>query len=340
MDSFNDLAQRVRTHICYAHIFGDALTEKQLVGRCAPGDPEGVKRELELLEASESVERDGEHWFLAGEVVGGFASVKQVRERAAQRVLDDQRTLIGFLKWLRIVRMLAVSGSISWKNHVDHVGKPADLDLFVITAPSGVHIVRLVLRVRESLRWLMSRMGWGKRWAFVCANYVTDVDFLEVTNPSFYTASDSLNVQVLKGDAVYHRFLAANRWIERYYPVPIEVPEVPVEADTNVARAALNVVCFAAMAASAWTKGRLTGRPFVYSLRFRFDRINSLRRSAAGGGGYQPTVARRFHDIHSRHFGPDSNLCSFLFPGTTDTGVYANGEYAEPTVSTHLAYDE
>ena len=340
MDSFSDLGQRVRTHICYAHVFGDALTEEQLVTRCAPADPDGVRRALELLQASGAVERDGAYWFLSGEVVDGFASVRRVRERAAQRVLDEQRGLIGFLKRLRIVRMLAVSGSVSWKNHVDHAGKPADLDLFIITAPSGVHIVRLALLLRESLRGLMSRFGWGRRWAFVCPNYMTEIGFLEVANPSFYTASDSLNVHVLKGDEVYHRFLAANRWIERYYPVPIAAQEATVDGDRSIARAALNAACFAAMAAYAWSKARLTGRPFIYSLRFRFDRTNSLRRSAVGGGGYQPTVARRFHDIHTRHFGPDPDLCSFLFPGTTDTGVHAKGEYAEPTGSTHLGYDE
>ena len=341
MDSFSDLTQRLRTQICYAHIFGDALTEEQLVARCAPADPEGLRRELELLEASESVEREGEYWFLSGGVVAGFASAKQIRERAAQRVLEDERILIGFLKRLRIVRMLAVSGSVGWKNHVDHVGKPADLDLFVIAAPSGVHIVRFILRVRESLRGLLSRMGWGRRRASVCPNYLTEIGFLEITNQSFYTASDALNVQVLKGEDIYRRFLVANRWIERYYPVALTTrSEAPLDEGRSTARSALNIVCFATMAAYAWTKARLAGRPFTYSLGFRFDRTNSLRRSAVAGGGYQPTVARRFHEIYERHFGPDSTLHAFLFPGTTDTGVYANGEYAEPTLSTHLGYDE
>ena len=341
MDSFIDLTQRLRTHVCYAHVFRDALTEEQLVARCAPADPEGVSRELGLLESSKSLERDGEYWFLSGAVVPGFASVKQVRELAAQRVLEDQRMLIGLLSRLRMVRMLAASGSVGWKNHADQVGRPADLDLFVITAPSGVHIVRFIVRVRESVRWLLSRMGWKGNWARVCANYVTEIGFLDITNPSFYTASDALNVQVLKGEDVYRRFLAANPWIERYYPVAMATPaEAPARERRNLARATLNLVCFATMAAYAWTKARFTGRPFVYSFGFRFDRVNSLRRSAVAGGGYQPTVARRFNEIYARHFGSDSALHAFLFPGTTDTGVHADGEYAEPTVSTRLGYDE
>jgi hypothetical protein len=342
VDSFSDLAQRLRTHICYAHVFGDALTEAQLVARCAPDDSEGVRRGLELLESTKSIERDGEYWFLSGGAVAGFASIKQVRERAASRVLEEQRVLIALLKRLHVVRMLAVSGSVGWRNQVDRADRPADLDLFVITAPSGVHIVRLIVRVREGVRWLLSRLGWRKTsWARVCANYVTEIGFLDVTNPSFYTASDALNVQLLKGEDVYQRFLGANRWIERYYPVPATPqPGVPVQAGKSATRAALNVVCFAVMAAYAWTKARLMGKPFGYSVGFRFDRTNSLARSAAAGGGYQPTVARRFTEIHERHFGYDSALYAFLFPGTTHTGVFANGEYAEPPGSPRLGYDE
>jgi hypothetical protein len=346
VDTFSDpafdLPQRLRTHICYAHVFGDALTEAQLVARCAPDDPRGVGRALELLESTKSIQRDGDYWFLSGGVVAEFALVKQLRERAALRVLEEQRVFLAFLQRLRVVRMLAVSGSVGWRNQVDRADRPADLDLFVITAPSGVHIVRFIVRVREGVRWLLSRVGWSRRsWARVCANYVTEIRFLDVTNPSFYTASDALNVQILKGEDTYRRFLGANRWIERYYPASMPThPEAAVDAGESVARAALNLVCFGVMAAYKWTKGLITGQPFDYCIGFRFDRTNSLVRSAAAGGGYQPTVARRFSEIHERHFGSDAALYAFLFPGTTHTGVFANGEYAEPPGSPRLGYDE
>jgi hypothetical protein len=340
VDSFSDLSQRLRTHICYAHVFGDALREEQLVARCAPGDPQGVRRALALLEGSNRVAKDGEYWFSSGAMIADFALVRPPRERAALRVLEDQRGLIDFLKRLGMVRMLAVSGSVGWKNHVDRAGKPADLDLFIITAPSGVHIVRFILRVREGFRWLLTRFGRAGGWASVCANYVTEIDFLDITNPSFYTASDAINVQVLKGEDVYRRFLHANRWIERYYPIPAAVRAAPPHEGGSAVRAALNVVCFVTMAAYSWMKTRLTGRSFGYSFGFRFDRANSLRRSAPGGGGYQPAVARRFREIHTRSFGSEPALFAFLFPDTTDKGVYANGGYAEPPASPVLGYDE
>jgi len=340
MDSFNDLTQRVRTHICYAHIFGDALTEEQLVARCAPHDADEVRRELEILEATASIARDGAYWFLYGETVTGFASARKSREQAAKGVLEAQRRLIGFLERLGIVRMLAVSGSVGWKNYVDRVGKPVDLDLFIITAASGVHIVRLVLRVRESVRRLLSRLGLGGSWPLVCANYVTDIDFLDVTNQSFYTASDALHVQVLKGTEVYERFLGANRWIERYYPLAPTATQPPLRSSGNGIRPALNMVCFATMAAYSWTKSVLSGRPPHYSYAFRFDRANSLKRSASAGGGYQPVVARRFREVYARHFGSDAALFAFLFPDTTERGVYVDGEYAEPQAWSVLGYDE
>lgn len=340
MDSFRDLSQRVRTHLCYAHVFGDALTEEQLVARCAPADPEGVRRELQLLQATASVARDGEYWLLYGATVAGFAKTRKARERAAQRVLEDHRRLIGFLKCLGVVRMLAVSGSVGWRNCVARAGKPADLDLFIITAPAGVHIVRFMLRLRQFVGWLLSRFGLVKSWTSVCANYMTDVDFLDITNPSFYTASDTLHVQVLKGEGVYRRFLHANRWIERYYPIVAPAPEPPIHMGRSRIRAALNIVCFSTMAGYSCSKARLSGRSFTYSWEFRFDRANCLKRTASSGGGYQPVVARRFRDVYTRHFGSDSTLFAFLFPGTTETGVYANGGFAEPVDASVLGYDE
>jgi hypothetical protein len=340
MDSFLDLAQRVRTHLCYAHVFGDALTEQQIVARCAPDDPEGVRRELAVLEATANIMQDGGYWFLYGEKPQDFASARESRKRAAQRVLESPRKLIWFLKRTGVVSMLAVSGSVGWKNCVERTGKPVDLDLFVITAPAGVHIVRFVVHVREVLRWLLSRLGLGANWVRMCPNYVTEVEFLEITNRSFYTASDALHVEVLKGQDVYHRFLSANPWIGRYYPVPATVPQSSFRLGRSRLRAALNIACFATLAASARIKSLMLRRAFSYSLGFRFDRANSLKRSAPEGGGHQPVVARRFRDVHTRHFGPDPSLFAFLFPDTTGTGVYANGEYAEPHAWSALGYDE
>ena len=114
--------------------------------------------------------------------------------------------------------MLAVSGSLA-RGHVVPTKKPLDLDLFVVTSRSGVHIVRLIVHVTRTINNLLAALRLIARRPPPCLNYTTENSFLEITNQSFYTASDALHVSVLKGEPEYQRFLAANPWITRYYPV-------------------------------------------------------------------------------------------------------------------------
>jgi len=346
MREFRDLGQRVRTHICYAHVFGDALTEDQLVERCAPHDREGVRRELEMLEVAGRVERVGGHWFLQGASVDGIAESKTEGESTADRIIRDHGSLLALLKRLRVVRLLAISGSVAWGNHGRTSGKRPDLDLFIITAPDSVHCVRLLVRAWEiAERWLQ-RAGARAPRPKICANYMTDAAFLEVTNASFYTASDALHVIVLKGSDEYARFISANAWMGRYYPIAVCESVPPVPRGGGLLRGS-NVLCYGVLAASSWVKGFLKGWSqngvpfkFEYSLRFRADTNVSLRRSAPAGGGYQPQVARRFRQIYSAHFGQDPGLQAFLFPGTTENGVHTVDGHAESTIPAALGYHE
>ena len=213
---------------------------------------------------------------------------------------------------------------------------------FVVTSPSGVHIVRLIVHVTRTINSLLAALRLTARRPPPCLNYTTENTFLEITNQSFYTASDALHVRVLKGEPEYQRFLVANLWITRYYPVDLDapVPSEDGEDGRHPGRRALNVVCFAICAAFSWVRNRRAGRPFSYSLDFRFDRINCPRRGACVGGGYQPQVARRFCEIYRRHFGAEEQLWEFLFPGTTDAGVEVNGTNAPSINTLPLGYDE
>jgi hypothetical protein len=347
MESFTDLGQRVRTHICYAQVFGDALTEEQLIARCAPSDPDGVRREVRRLEAAGEVQAVGELWFLRGEAVHGMSALKRDAEAAAEGILRDHRALLQVLKRLSMVRMLAISGSVAWRNHGRRGGRGPDLDLFVIVAPGGVHLVRFLLRVWGAVERGLSRAGWTRPRAPICPNYMTDATFLDISNRSFYTASDAINGRVLKGEDEYRRFVVANAWMSRYYPMDGLTPPAGGTPARNPLLAALNLAAFGVLAACSWLRLKLTARrreprgvKFEYALRFRFDRNVSLVRSAPSGGGHQPRVARRFEEVYTRHFGPDRALQTFLFPGTTATGVHTPEGHAETTIVVPFAYHE
>ncbi len=87
MESFPDLGQRVRTHLCYAQVFQDALTQSELVARSDPANPNLVERELTLLSAKGAIERVGDYWFLRGHGVPDWSTIKRTRERLTRDIL-------------------------------------------------------------------------------------------------------------------------------------------------------------------------------------------------------------------------------------------------------------
>ena len=343
MESFPDSGRRVKTHLCYAHVFQDALTQSELVARCDPADPELVERELTLLKAEGAIERVGDYWFLSGHGVPDWSTVKRTRERQTRDIVDANRSLLGLLKRLPMVRMLAVSGSLARGHPVSNPKKPLDLDLFAVTSPSGVHVVRIIVRASTTIMGLLAALRLTSKRPLPCLNFTTESTVLEITNRSFFTASDALYVTVVKGKPEYRRFLAANSWITRYYPVELEAP-LPSENGKDGPRlghTALNLVCSSILATLSWVRNRGAGRPFPYAIEFRWDKKHCLRRGTGfSGGGYQPQVARRFCEIYRQHFGAEDQLWEFLFPSTTDAGVQINGTNAPSTGTLPLGYDE
>ena len=326
MRVFRDVAQRVRTHICYAQVFRDALTRTELVALCCPEDPDDVDRELNRLEVERKLERVGEYYFLRGCSIPNFGSIKQGRRNLAQSIIDEDHRILRLLKRLSFVKLIAISGSIACDNAVDVSRKPIDLDLFMITGRSSLHIIRFMLRGSEIISRLLVSLRLNRKRTRLCPNYLTESTFVEITNESFFTATDTLNVKILKGEDEYRRFLAVNFWIKRFYPTQLRPPIT--ESDCEVApllRSVVNAACFSVLGAASLVRTSLLRHPFQYSVRFRHDRNLSFRRASQSGGGYQPQIAKRFDEIYRRYFEADAELQDFLFPDTTDTGVY----YAE-----------
>ncbi len=340
MTEFLDIAQRVRTHLCYAQVFRDALTRAELAARCCPEDPDHVDRELKRLELEGKLERVGDYYFLGGCGISNFGSIKQERQCLVRSIVDENHRMLQLLKRLPFLKLLAISGSTARDNPGFVPNKPVDLDIFIVTAPSSLQIIRFILRGNEIVSRLLVSLRLARKRTRLCPNYLTESSFVEISNKSFYTATDTLNVKILKGEDEYRRFLAENCWIKRFYPVQLQPPTV--KGDCEVApplRSVVNAVCFSVLGAGSLLKSLLFRRPIHYSVRFRYDRYFSFRRCAQTGGGYQPQIAKRFGEIYRRHFEADAELQDFLFPDTTVTGMYYAGSHVVSS-SSLLGYDD
>lgn len=340
MQAFTGIDQRLKVHLTYAHVFGDGLTEAELVRCCEPADHELVRESLTALESRGLLDRLDGYYFLAGHAVEGRASTVSEGLRRVEEILRENRAVLRLIARLPWVRLLAVSGSLARNNPRAVPGKTLDIDLFVITEPSSLHVVRLILRIVTSMRMLAARVRGAPPPRHLCLNYMTEASFPEIANPSLFTASEAIHVRVLKNPEEHRRFLAANPWIARYYPIPAEPPTgQDVGRRPGARRAAANFFCFLAMATGHWVKATLHRRGFVYSIRPRHDRTCSLRRVSQVGGGYQCQIAASFRRAYRHHFGIDEELECFLFPDTTSTGIFLDGEHYL-SASPSLAFDE
>jgi hypothetical protein len=292
-----------------------------------------------MLDAGQ-IERSDGYYFLAGCAQSSFAEMKQRRKSLSLRIVAEHEKLLKFIKDLPFVKLLAISGSLAIDNAVVTSEKEVDLDLFIITAPGSLHILRFMHRIFRLYEKVLTRVGLKKKISALCPNYLTESSFLEITNKSFFTATDTLQVKVLKGGQQYQKFLSANRWIRSYYPW-VDCDFEPGEEDVGTpwVRGILNALCFSLFAIVSTSKSLILGRRRYYSARFQVDRAASFRRLAQVGGGYQPQVAARFREIYGEAFGDDAELNEYLFPGTTEDGISFDGILVRPSMK-DLGYDQ
>lgn len=127
------------------------------------------------------------------------------REASSRTRLRLDAPVLKAIGALPFVRMVAISGSLAHLNGEDG----ADLDLFVVTAPSRVWSVTVVALM------LTRAMGWRSR---LCLNYVVSQAAMAVHPADLFAANQIIHLQPVMGDATYHAFLNANSFAGSRYP--------------------------------------------------------------------------------------------------------------------------
>lgn len=132
-------------------------------------------------------------------------STRMRREAASRSLLARLHGLQLLVQHMPFVRMVALSGSLAHLNADDE----ADLDLFVIVAPGRVWSVTLTTLLAARL------LGWRRS---LCLNYVVSERALMVGPADLFSANQIIHLMPITGIEAYHRFLEANRFVERFYP--------------------------------------------------------------------------------------------------------------------------
>jgi hypothetical protein len=192
--------------VLYAAVFDYPLTFEQLlealIGVAAtPADLARWYDESDTLQ--QVIEFSNGYFFPRGR--RDLLDLRHAREVISRSVLKELRQPLSLVLRMPFVRLVALSGSLA---HLNASGK-ADLDLFVITKANRVWSVTTTLLV------LARVFGWRRQ---LCLNYVISETHLAVEPDDLFSANQIIHLRPLSGADVYARFLAANSFVQRFYP--------------------------------------------------------------------------------------------------------------------------
>jgi hypothetical protein len=202
------LRRSILLAILYADIFDYPLTASETL-RYLPlrrASPEEVAEELAGLCAS-VLSKSGRYFTLRDRE--GLADLRRRREKICAPRWAVARRYARWISCIPFVRMVAVCGSQVFENS----DEDGDVDLFLITAPRRIWIVRTCIR-------LLSRV---KRFdgVPVCPSFMITEDALAVpgSKRNFYVAHQIAQAIPLLGGDAFFRFLDANDWFQEYLPL-------------------------------------------------------------------------------------------------------------------------
>ncbi|HEY7290101.1 MAG TPA: hypothetical protein VH583_09715 [Vicinamibacterales bacterium] len=127
------------------------------------------------------------------------------REARSHTFIDRHRLALRWICSLPFTRMVALSGSIAHFN----LEPGGDLDLFVITG--GRHVWTVTVAIIVLTRLLNVRK-------VMCANFVMSDAHLVLPQHDLFTANQVLHLKPLIGAHVLDGFVAANPFVQRWYP--------------------------------------------------------------------------------------------------------------------------
>lgn len=217
---------------------------------------EELHRFLSVPSSVEAVRDSVAHAVTAGVVVFGngyyglraeTVALRARHEGLNARKMRSARRMSRLIRVFPFVRGVYLSGSLS-KQGV-HSAED-DLDFFILTAPGRVWTAKLLLIAFKKVFLLDSEK-------YFCINLLMDETKLEVAKQNLYTATEVVTLVTLRGSAGRDRFLAANEWVQTYFP-NVVLPEHPgaPERKNGLLEGALNV--FFGERLEAWAQHKFT----------------------------------------------------------------------------------
>jgi hypothetical protein len=151
------------------------------------------------------------------------------REARSRAFLARHRLALWLVSAIPFTRLVALSGSVAHRN----LEPQGDLDLFIITRGARVWTVTLTIL-------LLTKLLGCRR--IVCANFVIADSHLALDQQDLFTANQVIHLQPIVGADALDEFVAANPFVERFYPNAIGRHRADQARDRNRLKSALEIV--------------------------------------------------------------------------------------------------
>lgn len=317
-------------HISYREVFNAAVKVadlKQWLG-LNPDEQGAVDTSINsLVEGGHLVHLNG---YIARAGCENYILQQAKKSEKAKQIIESGLPLLKKLQGLKFIKFIGVSGSVAADNPVSMIEGTekghTDLDLYVITASNTMWLFVFFEHLTEFFR-----KRFHKRH-FFCFNYVTEENFLEITNKNFFTATEFINLKPLTGDLRKQKILSNNQWIKKFYV--IDEDDNPPVSDSRTPRLLTKAI--------NWLLFR------VYFLTSTFKRLDfamirrsrkkhnphfrhNFKRVCSPIGGYELVIARKFVDLFQLHFPTfyDESIVNYLFPNELEVSEHKKGNLSK-----------
>ncbi|MCL5795411.1 MAG: hypothetical protein M1338_03565 [Patescibacteria group bacterium] len=190
-----------------------------------------LKLNLQKLVVERLVREKNQYYFLPGADFNLYKKQIPIIQKNWQKA----RFAAKILRFIPFIRMAAVINSLSF----NVISKNSDIDLFIITAPNRLYIARsFAILILKLLGLYKNKKNY--RGKLCLGFYITESNLnlekiaLKPFDPYFYFWLVSLTP--LWGIKVYRKFLAKNRWINKYFANFSAQAKLNLSADKIVAQ--------------------------------------------------------------------------------------------------------
>lgn len=326
-----EVQESVLLTVLYADLFDYPLTRDELYRRLVDCEVsrDQFRRAVDSL-TGRYLHRSGD--FIAWRGRAYLVEQRLRREHLARDVWPIAERYGRWLRWIPFVRMVAVSGSLA----LDNNASDSDIDLFCVTDSRRLWIARLWLVFLSRLTRLFSNVF----PRYLCPNYLLTSGALRLEDRNLFTAYEAVQAVPLWGKDVYHRFIQANPWMERYLPHSCQ--EIRETAEDEPRKPRLVRGCERLLGGRFGDiVDRGIFRIFLFGYRKRAERRgwtwsqleDAYRRDryTVPEGGYIRVVRRHFSERVRERLGErvTAGRLSKLFPGDGDQEESSNYDWTE-----------